>query len=189
MGRLVAVLRMRRLILVTLFVAASLLFGAPGAAAAAQIEMGPVGVFTPGGEPLRIVRQGDDVEVRAQLNNTGDAAFQGVVSLVFHIRSENGVVNRDVTRPYNVTIPAGGSTNVTFDWTASEELVNHTVDVYQEDDEDNKSSHTFRVAEHAVLEGDLVDRFIQYGWFFGAFIVILVFFVAVVRLRKPRSGP
>lgn len=179
---------MRRLILATLLVATGLLFGMPGAAAAANVEMGPVGVYTPDGEPLRVVQQGSLVEVRAQLNNTGDAEFQGIVSIVFHIRSENGAVNVDVTRPYNVTIPAGGSTNVTYEWTASDELVNHTLEVYEADDEAGKVTHRFQVAEHAVLEGDLVNRIVQYGWVFGAFLVTVVLFVTVMRLRKPRSG-
>ena len=159
------------------------------AAAAAEIHLGPVGVFTLDGEELRVVKQGDLVEFRAQVNNTGDAEFVGVVSLVFKISSENGVVNKQATVPKNVTIPAGGSSNITYAWTASEELVNHTVEVYEENNETTKVSHTFQVGEHQVLEGDLLTRFVQYGWVYGAFLVPAVLFFAVVRLRKPRSGP
>lgn len=123
---------------------------------------------------------------KVRVENEGPGDFNGTVELKLVITDPAGTVVLNTTAARTVSLTEGESDNVTLAWKASA-LGEHTLDVTFVDGTDTPFQLRYIVAESSVPRGSLVERLIDYWWFYAGFVGIVVLFVAVVRTRKP--GP
>jgi len=156
----------------------------PWGSAVAKLDITDSDVFNEEGQALTRVAIGDPVRLQAVVKDTANASYNGTVSVVFTIFREGAIeLNRTVT--VNTSIPANGQSNVTLSWVAGKSGT-YSLETYIEDDRTTLFTLTFIVAESEVVRATLVERVVEYAWFYVAFVFVVVLFFAVGRARRPR---
>lgn len=157
----------------------------PLASAAANPTATNIQVISADGDALLIVPLGELVRIRAFVNNTGDTDLSGAVNVRYEIVSADGGYRVNQTVRKTVNLAPGNQTTVDYSWSPSGRRAgNHTVTVTVEGSSESPLAKSFRVAETAVPAGTLVDRVLNYYWFFGAFAAGLVLFIVVLGARR-----
>lgn len=176
---------MRRPVLAALLLAFAFLVGAPGAAAAARVEISDVDVYNVSDQLLTRVPHGVPVRLAAEIRNSGDVAYSGPLPVVFLVRSDAGTYEQNRTQIENLTIAPGKSVPMNLTWTPTE-TGPHTLEVWFQDQRASLFTLHFVVAKHEVVRSGFAERVLSYVWVFVGFAASLVLFVAVSRVRRSR---
>lgn len=177
---------MRRSIFATSLLAAAFVAAAPLGQAASQVDLQDADLQNLDGEPLSRIPVGTTVSLVAELVNKGTDSFSGTVNVVFHVTNAGTGYNFEKTVTKDITLAPNNRTNVTYEW-AAETAGNHTLDVTLQGMAATPFKVFFVASKTEVVRGSLVERVLDSAWFYAAFLVVLVLYVAVVRVRKP--GP
>lgn len=176
----------------------ALLFALPTIAAGAQaqtttpaepapdtsIELASIFVLNDDGKAVERAEVNKNLRLIARIRNVNSTTFTGPVGVEYHIQSQDGLTAKKQVVTVNPTILPGAFYNVTFEY-APTQTGNHTLTVTLEKNAAETRTTSFVAGDTEVLEADLHERFISYGWFFAALVAAIVLFFAVVRVRKP----
>lgn len=159
--------------------------------AAADMIVTRVDAKTLDGESLGRIQVNERFQFVFQVNNTGTTTFTGDLLFDFDIISHKYPtefhVNETVSYP-NLTVAAGASVNLSYELVPTK-LGTHTLRISVKATPGTAASQfdpvEFTVAKTQVIKTSLLERLLEYGWFYALFLGLLVLYVAVVRVRRP----